>query len=139
MKKKWTLRTFLVVVMLLGVITSLTWERFLLNPVKLDQVVLGEITSADDYSKTPLTLDELKWAVARQKTNAGSSDQVLLIENATIEEYESSVDSPRNLPLIGYAELRRTIYQCRVDAKHSNGTPVKRILYVEKNHFHLLD
>ena len=49
----------------------------------------------------------------------GSREQVKplvsLIRTASIEEYEKSTQLPREIPLIGLAELHRTIFKCDVE------------------------
>ena len=138
MKKKWNLRTFLLVILALGVITSLTWEHVLLNPVRLEQVVFGPLTAGANKQIDGLTVDELRFAVARQEIR-DHSDKTLIVENATIERHGTSVDAPRDVPIIGRAELRRTVYKCLVDGEYNDGARTKRIFFVEKQQYHMLD
>ncbi len=75
MKKNVSLRTFLILVVVLGAITGLTWEYWLLNPVRVEQVVMGQVTSGEQCSTRPLTVAELEWAVKRQiKTKSTLTD-----------------------------------------------------------------
>lgn len=108
----------------------------LLNDVvKVDQVVIGPVTTGNQ-STAPLTVEEFRMALARQKNDA---ERLLNVNNATIEEYESTVDSPREVPLIGRAQLRRTVYKCVVCGQFKDGMVINRTFLVEKHQFHMLD
>ena len=135
MKLNFNLRTFLAVVVILGITTWIALENFLRQPIEVvNHVVIGQLTTGTDSSISPLTIEELRWAVANRSNRLFS-----LISTASIEEYEKSTQLPREIPLIGLAELHRTIFKCDVEGLDPDGTPVKRTIYVEQNHFHLVD
>ncbi len=134
MKLNFNLRTFLAVVVILGITTCIALENSLRQPIEVNHVVIGQITTGTDSSISPLTIEELRWVVTD-----GSNGLFSLVRTASIEEYEKSTQLPREIPLIGLAELHRTIFKCDVEGLDPDGTPVKRTVYVEQNHFHLVD
>lgn len=135
MKLSFKLRTFLAVVVVLGITTCIAVEKLFRQPIEVvSHVVLGPLTTGNDSSISPLTIEELRFAVTNRSNRLFS-----LVRTASIEEYEKSTQPPREIPLLGFAELHSTIFKCEVEGLEPDGTPVKRTIYVEQNHFHLVD
>ena len=86
------------------------------------------------FKKTLSSLDDVPTLL----DGAAALKELGLMEEAIVE-YEKLVEPPRNVPLIGMAELHKTIYRCKVEAVSDQGKSVRRTLYVAKSHFHMLD
>jgi hypothetical protein len=130
---------FLVATVVLGIIAACVTEyRSRVVPIRLNAVLLGELSAAPAAPVEEPTLDEVRHAVDRERSTLGAdfSGEVTALK---VLAATSSIEPPRMVPLIGNACLHRGMFQCLVKLSQPDGSTVSKVVFVEKNAFRLVE
>ena len=134
-----SLRCFLAIILIAGTSIGLFLSYLINRPIDLNQNAIGYITSPAEQYDNSLTYVEFVRAFKRRQNDGSVLDSVQHIVSAEISLIESSVDPPRDIPRLGFAETHRDFYLCKATCVLKDGDNKKLNIKMEKNHFHLVD
>ena len=139
MRIRYSLSSFLIVASALGIVFSLALPIFFPgpDPIHLDSTLIGKTIERSEPFVPHLSDHELTHAI---KVSSVSTDVLSLgkIEMVKVESWNTKIDPPRIVPLLGNARLHRTTFTCLVEFVDDGGDKRKRTILVEKNQFEIL-
>lgn len=137
---RWKLRTFLILVPILGLILALSIEYLREPPVDGTVCVLGPLTTGGKPELPLPSKDEINRAIQRAYQTPNSKVLVASIDATQppkLELIESRISDERDYPLIGPARLHQNLYRCDFVLQLEDGTEAERSIIIDHNHFHV--
>ena len=135
-RRSFSLKYFIVFVLVFGCTAGLVLSRYINRPYVLQQPVMGQITSGTGNTSVTLTSYELAAALARHKPDGSIIDQVVKLKSADIRLAEKRIEPTDTVPLIGPAELHCSIFLCDTVCELQDGSERRIRIRTKKHYFH---
>lgn len=104
------------------------------DPILLDSKVIGRQIDQPNSFVPQLSDLELTQALDLSKVTRKQL-KLKKLDAGKVESWDTKIEPPREIPLIGKAQLHRTIFTCSIQFVDRDGIERQRTILVEKNQF----
>lgn len=132
---RWSLRTFLLAVVCMAILTVFAWDYYDAARYRERIVVLGPVTRGKIVALDSPADDVIIRALQGQLSSLGWKP--LVVNSVELTPVDTVLDEPRVYPLIGPAQLQHQLYRCELSIKNPDGSVSTKRVMVDHNHFHM--